>query len=149
MATLSAVNRTHILTAIAEYDDRGAEGFLGVYGFTPSERSTFKHEGRTYDAVAILGVAHRYATGRLATADEFTGGKIDPATVLRKHGFEAAGPTTSAPVRTPGRGARSTAATARSTSRSTSRRAAVEVPPAICPTCSMTLPATGICDDCG
>ena len=61
MATFSAVNRQHILQAIAEYDERGGENFLGVYGFGPSLEYWLVHEGRQYDSKAILGVAHKYA----------------------------------------------------------------------------------------
>ncbi|WP_454043869.1 hypothetical protein [Cellulosimicrobium sp. Marseille-Q8652] len=103
MATFSAVTRQHILSAIAECDDRGTENFLGVYGFTPSVRETLDHEGRTYDSKAILGVAHKHATGRTATAEELDGSRIDATTILRKHGFgfEAYGPVAHHPV--PGR----------------------------------------------
>ncbi|MBN9376405.1 MAG: hypothetical protein J0I40_13660 [Cellulomonas sp.] len=54
MATFSAVNRQHILQAIAEYDERGGENFLGVYGFGPSLEYWLVHEGRQYDSKAIL-----------------------------------------------------------------------------------------------
>ncbi len=140
MATFSAVTRQHILAAIAEYDDRGRESFLGVYGFTPSPRHTLTHEGRTYDSTAILGVAHRYATGRLATPEELDAGKVSPGAILRKHGFQASGPTADAPARRP----------ARTPERPRARRAAEpEKPEAICPTCYMAMPATGVCDNCG
>jgi len=133
VATFSAVTRQHILQAITEYDARGAENLLGVYGFTPSTRDTFLHEGRTYDAKAVLGVAHRYATGRAATTDELSGGKVDTSSLLRKRGFEVP--------------ARATVAMPR---KRPARQSDVPEPaPAICPTCSMTLPGTGICDECG
>lgn len=137
MATFSAVTRQHILQAISEYDDRGGEAFLGVYGFQPSKAYTFVYEGRRYDSKAILGVAHKYATGRVATADEFSGGQQSPAPILRKHGFEATGL-----VHTPAPPKRAQAA-------STRHPAVPERVMPICPTCSMTLPATGVCDDCG
>ncbi len=65
MATFSAVTRAHILQAIAEHDSRGAEAFLGVYGF-PAGGGFFLHEDRSYPATAILGVAHRLAWGGVA-----------------------------------------------------------------------------------
>jgi hypothetical protein len=138
------VTRQHILQAITEYDDRGRESFLGVYGFTPSPGRTLVHDGRTYDATAILGVAHRYATGRLATPDELEGGKVAVATILRKRGFEANGAAAETPARTLAR------TSARTTRTAPARRASEpEEPPAICPTCFMALPATGVCDSCG
>jgi hypothetical protein len=142
VATFSSVTRLHVLQALAEYDARGGEEFLDVYGFGPSRGYTLVHEGRSYDSKAILGVAHRFATGRLATSDDFHGGMQGGVAILRKRGFEVSEPASasrttplgaSRPTRTP---------VARST-------AARETPAAICPTCSMTLPATGVCDDCG
>lgn len=137
VATFSSVTRHHILQAIAECDARGGEEFLEIYGFQPSRGYTLVHEGRNYDAKAILGVAHRFATGRLATSDEINVGLQAAVAIMRKRGFEVSEPA-SASHATPMRALR----TARST-------AARETPAAICPTCSMTLPATGVCDECG
>lgn len=150
VATFSAVTRQHILRALAEYDDRGREAFLGVYGFSTSPADTLVHEGRSYEPTAVLGVAHKYATGRLAAAEELLGHEQTPVTILRKHGFEVAGPAP-APV-APRRARTAPAARAARTvaTGTATRRAAVpERVAAICPTCSMTLPATGVCDDCG
>jgi len=141
VATFSSVTRHHILQAIAEYDARGGEEFLEVYGFGPSRGYTLVHEGRNYDAKAILGVAHRFATGRLATSDELNAGSQAAVAIMRKRGFEVSEPT-SASHATPMRALRTTRSTvARST-------AARETPAPICPTCSMALPATGVCDEC-
>ena len=146
VATFSSVTRHHILQAIAEYDARGGEEFLEVYGFGPSRGYTLVHEGRNYDAKAILGVAHRFATGRLATSDDFNVGSRAAVAIMRKRGFEVSEPT-SASHATPMRALRTTRSTvARSTvARSTAAR---ETPAPICPTCSMALPATGVCDEC-
>lgn len=149
MATFSAVTRQHILQAIAEYDDRGRDAFLGVYGFTPSPARALVHEGRTYDATAILGVAHRYATGRLATPDELDGGKVAVTTILRKRGFEATGATADAPAPRPARASARTATGTATRTAPTRRASEPERPAAICPTCFMALPATGVCDSCG
>ncbi len=145
MATFSSVTRRHILEALAEHDATGADAFLAVHGFEPSDR-TLVHEGRRYDAPAVMGVAHRLATGRLATPEEVGRGIDVAVTILRKRGFEVVEPVTArlaaraAPVRAP------RAPRARTT---TTRPApAAERPVAICPTCSMALPATGICDNC-
>ncbi|GIG20570.1 hypothetical protein Cch01nite_12940 [Cellulomonas chitinilytica] len=152
MATFSAVTRQHILQAIAEYDSRGRDDFLGVYGYDPSVGYALQHDGRDYDPAAILGVAHRYATGRLAPAHEFSDGLSGATAILRKRGFdvtEPAAPFRPAPAaparRTP---APRTAAAARPTTRTSTRAATPERPVAMCPTCSMVLPATGICDYC-
>jgi len=147
VATFSSVTRQHVLQALAEYDARGGEEFLEVYGFGPSRGYTLIHEGRSYDSRAVLGVAHRFATGRLATSDEFNGGMHGAVAILRKRGFEVTEPASvsrATPVRTP-RAPRTPRATRSPATRSPAR----ETPPAICPTCSMALPATGVCDDCG
>ena len=81
MATFSGVTRQHILQAIAECDTRGRDDFLGVYGFTANGDYTIVHNGTSYDLPAILGVAHRYATGRLAPAHEITA-SLNAATTL-------------------------------------------------------------------
>lgn len=148
VATFSSVMRQHVLQALAEYDSRGGEEFLAVYGFTPSPEYTLSHEGHAYDATAVLGVAHRFATGRLATPDEFRSGMQGAVAILRKRGFEVSEPASAvraAPVRTPRARTPRTPTARTTTTRSTAAR---EVAPAICPTCSMTLPATGICDNC-
>lgn len=149
MATFSAVTRQNILQAIAECDSRGADDFLGVYGFEPAVGYELEHEGRTYDSRAILGVAHRYATGRLAAANEFGGGAHGAVSVLRKRGFVVNEPQAAraAAVRTAGAARAPRAAAAAAPARRS--RVAPEPEPVICPTCSMTLPATGVCDYCG
>ena len=152
MATFSAVTRQHILQAIAEYDSRGRDDFLGVYGYDPSVGYTLTFDGREYDPAAVLGVAHRYATGRLAPAHEFSDGLIGATAILRKRGFDvteppsAVRPAPAAPTRRAP--ARRTAAAAGTSTRTTTRATAPERAVAMCPTCSMALPATGVCDYC-
>jgi len=144
VATFSSVTSQHLLAAIAEHDERGAEAFLASYGFEPSTDAQILHFGRRYDARAILAVAHLRATGRIATPEEFRSSLEQALTIARRRGFEVSGPTTAtrrAPSRTTGTAPRKPA---------TPRKPAEpEKPPAICPTCSMALPATGVCDWCG
>ncbi|WP_298454930.1 hypothetical protein [uncultured Cellulomonas sp.] len=147
MATFSSVHRQHVLQAIAEHDARGAGEFLDVYGFTPSPEYALLHDDRSYDATAILGVAHRYATGRLATPDEFGAGPAATVALLRRRGFEVTEPAAARVARPPA--ARTRTAAARTATPRRAAPATVERPVAICPTCSMTLPATGVCDTCG
>ncbi|WP_188037743.1 hypothetical protein, partial [Actinotalea sp. JY-7885] len=97
MATFSSVTRQHVLQALAEHDSRGADEFLATYGFTPDPVHRLTHEGSTYDAPAVLGVAHRYATGRLATPDDFRSGMDTALAILRRRGFEVSGPAPVAP----------------------------------------------------
>lgn len=151
MATFSGVTRQHILQAIAEYDTRGRDDFLGVYGYTANNDYTIVHEGASYDLPAVLGVAHRFGTGRLAPAHEVTASLAAAVTLVRKRGFEVTEPT--AAVRAAARSsARAKAATRAAGTRTTSTRRSTAAPERvapICPTCSMTLPATGVCDYCG
>lgn len=152
MATFSSVSRQHVLQAIAEHDDRGADAFLGVYGFEATPGETFSHEGRTYDARAVLAVAHRYATGRAATPEELR--SAPTGTLLTRRGFEVAGPvaaprTTSA-TRSATRSSAGASPRRAAKPATTPRRPAPEDRPlAICPTCFTALPATGVCDTCG
>ena len=150
VATFASVLRQHVLQTLAEYDERGGAEFLRLYGFAPDADYTLVHEGVTYDARAVLGVAHRLATGRLAPADEFHG--MDAAVaLLRKRGFEVHEPFTAVRVapRPAPRAPRASAPRATSTRTAPSKAvAAQDEAPAICPTCFMVLPATGICDNC-
>ncbi|MCV2392873.1 hypothetical protein OEB99_00995 [Actinotalea sp. M2MS4P-6] len=151
MATFSSVQRQHVLAAIAEYDDRGGEQFLEVYGFEPVAGYALVSEGRGYDPRALLAVAHRYATGRLATVDEFHGGMQDAVVILRKRGFEVTEPASARrvePVRA-ARPARARTASPAAPRSARARTATADQPPRICPTCFTALPATGICDTCG
>ena len=144
MATFSSVMRQHVLQALAEYDARGGEEFLSAYDFGPLPGYALLHEGRSYDVRAVLGVAHRFATGRLATSDEFSNGIQGPVAILRKRGFDVSEPAAAVRV-APVRATRTPRTTRTPAARSSAAR---EAPPAICPTCSTVLPATHICDYC-
>jgi hypothetical protein len=151
VATFSSVHRQHILQALEEHDARGAEEFLDVYGFQPSPGYALLHEGRSYDSAAVLGVAHRYATGRLATPEEFSGGPQETVALLRRRGFEVVEPPAARAARpVAARSPRSPRTATRTAPRAAVRRttSAQDRPAAVCPTCSMTLPATGVCDTC-
>lgn len=146
MATFSSVARQHVLQAIEEYDRRGGDDFLAVYGFVPQDAWTLQHEGRVYDMAAVVGVAHRYATGRLATSDDLTGSLPSAAAIMRKRGFEVRQPG-GVPVAPTPKAAR---APQRRTPAVAKPRKAAEperVAP-VCPTCFTTLAGTGRCDYC-
>lgn len=151
MATFSSLTRNHVLQAIAEHDSRGAEEFLALYHFEPLPGYAVVHEGGRYDLRAVVGVAHRIATGRLATAEEFASSMDAVVGILRRRGFEVVEPASAARATARASAARATRSTraTRATRTTTPRTTRQETPAAICPTCSMALPATGICDDCG
>lgn len=147
MATFSAVTRQHLLQAIAEHDARGTDDFLGVYGYAQASGSTFEHEGHRYPSLAVVGVAHRYATGRLPSVDEFHGGDAAVEALLRRRGFDLPEPVSTRATAAP---RTRTASPARTRSAAPAKPRAVQREEVItlCPTCSMALPATGVCDYC-
>ena len=149
MATFSSLARQHVLQAIEEYDRRGADDFLAVYGFAPTPGWTLQHEGRQYDLPAVVGVAHRYATGRLATSADLAGSLPVAAAILRKRGFDVTQPSgTAAPARAVAAAPRARRTTTAAAPAKPRRASEPERVAPVCPTCSMTLPATGTCDYC-
>ncbi|WP_433228286.1 hypothetical protein [Actinomadura formosensis] len=85
---LSVITREAVLEAIAECDRLGRDRFLEHYGFDPARRYFLHHDGVHYDSKAIIGVAHRYVTGRPLTADQFSGGRQTVGQLLTRLGFE-------------------------------------------------------------
>ena len=83
---LKSVTRNSILKAIAECDQMGREVFRDHYEFGKSTRFLVHYAGKLYDSKAIVGVAHKHETGRLASNTEFSGGDRTNA-VLRRCGF--------------------------------------------------------------
>jgi hypothetical protein len=84
---LSDVTAEAVRAAIAECDDLGRKPFRLRYGFWPSREYELVHVGRRYDSKAIMGVAHRYATGQVLSARQFSGGEHTVARRLRQLGF--------------------------------------------------------------
>jgi len=93
MAVHDNLTREHILQSIAECDDIGCDAFLDRYGFGHARRYFLVHNDKRYDSKAIVGVAHKFATGHaLKRTDKdgnknFFGGKPIQR-VLEKLGFE-------------------------------------------------------------
>ncbi|TDD59427.1 HNH endonuclease signature motif containing protein [Actinomadura rubrisoli] len=85
---LSVITREAVLDAVAECDRLGRDRFLEQYGFDPARRYFLHHGGIYYDSKAIVGVAHRYVTGRPLTAGEFSGGRQTVGQLLARLGFE-------------------------------------------------------------
>ena len=92
MVSFSSVRAEHVLAAIREADRLGREEFLATYHFGPARDYVLNYDGRDYDSKAVLGVAHRFATGTVASASEFSGGRFGAAKVLRGLGFIVGGP---------------------------------------------------------
>lgn len=93
MTNMAAIKRDHVVQAVFECDRLGTPVFLREYGFRTSQGYDLVHEGRDYPSKAIVGVAHRYATGKLASSRSFDGGKRGAARILRDLGFTVTDPT--------------------------------------------------------
>jgi 5-methylcytosine-specific restriction protein A len=85
---LRDIKRTHVLTAIAEYDRLGQTEFLRRYGFDRARSYVLIHEGKPYDSKAIVGAAHGFLPGtQPLTAGQFSGGEATVGALLRRLGF--------------------------------------------------------------
>lgn len=76
--------------ALEEFDRRGRERFLAIYGFGKSRRYMLVDNGKRYDAKAIAGAAHGYQfpeKGPLRQSD-FTSGLHTVVPKLQSLGFE-------------------------------------------------------------
>ncbi|MFI9391958.1 hypothetical protein ACIG53_13870 [Streptomyces bauhiniae] len=82
-----AISRDDILKTLREYDELGAEAFLGLYGFKPARKFLILHEGKEYDSKAVAGVAHKHSQGRPLAWDELSGGIGHAVDWLKREGF--------------------------------------------------------------
>jgi hypothetical protein len=86
----SQVTHGDVVRAIEGLDRLGQDRFFSEYGFGRARAIVLIYGNRQYDSKAILGVAHRIATGQalgLAPANS-KGGRSGAVEVLRKLGFE-------------------------------------------------------------
>lgn len=76
--------------AIEEFDRRGRERFLAIYGFGKSRRYMLVDGGKHYDAKAIAGAAHGYQHPHLGPLkqSDFTSGLHTVVPKLESLGFE-------------------------------------------------------------
>jgi hypothetical protein len=91
MPPLDSIRRGDVIRTIAEYDRLGRDTFLSTHGFGSAPEYVLMHQGYGYDSKAIVGVAHRYATGRELAQTEFNGDHDGAANVLRDLGFVVRG----------------------------------------------------------
>lgn len=92
MPELEKIQRQHVLRAITEHDELGGETFLETYGFASPGDHRLVHDGQSYDAQAIVGVAHGHAVGDRLSPDELPPGRDGAARVLQVLGFDVDGP---------------------------------------------------------
>lgn len=88
MVDFKKVDRDHVLRALSEYDRRGADDFLSHHGFESARDYVLIYEKREYDSRAVLGVAHQYAVGLPARAEDFSDGEEGAAQVLESLDFQ-------------------------------------------------------------
>lgn len=81
--SLAQITREAVLAAVAEHDELGQQRFLATYGFKAATKYRLSYDGALYDSKAIVGVAHRHATGALLAAAEFNGGAPVISTLSR------------------------------------------------------------------
>jgi hypothetical protein len=91
MPDFELIRREHVLKAISEYDDLGASAFRDTYGLAATHEYAFLHDGRRFDARAMIGVAHYYAAGEILDSDSMADAK-EGARVLQVLGFDVEGP---------------------------------------------------------
>ncbi|WP_205353018.1 hypothetical protein [Janibacter anophelis] len=104
MVDFSRVTARDVHQAVAEFGRLGQDEFLTIHGFGRSRGYELVIDDRSYDSKAILGVAHRYATGSLAAAGDFSGGRFGAAKVLQSLGFHVTEPTQATPEVMPASG---------------------------------------------
>jgi 5-methylcytosine-specific restriction enzyme A len=91
--SLEGLTREGVLAALRECDELGREAFLKRYGYRKARDYPLVYEGEEYDSKAIAGVAYGFdhpSEGPLRW-DQFSGGAVTVAPVLRALGFEVRG----------------------------------------------------------
>lgn len=95
----SAIERAHVLAAVADYDRRGRGDFLRHYRFGEARSIFLLHDGRHYEAKAIVGVANGYATGTFITGGDPDYKAGQARNVLRRLGLTVTDELPSAPAK--------------------------------------------------
>ena len=81
-------SRAAVLAAIKKCDELGREEFLSHNGYGPARGYFLRHDDRTYDSKAIVGVAFGFQhSTKPLRSDEFSGGARRVQPVLERLGF--------------------------------------------------------------
>lgn len=156
MADFHAVSRDHVLAAMEDYDAVGGDALLERMGYDgDTDGGHVRLHGRTYDVRAVMGVAYMRATRQAIAWDRLGRTRYAAGQALADLGFDVALPPRPLEPEPAPRAVRTRAPRAASTS-TPRRRAAAPAraakpeprPVAVCPTCFLALPATGVCDEC-
>lgn len=81
-------SRDAVLAAIEECERLGREAFLEKYGYKPARKYLLRHNGRSYDSKAIVGVAYGKEHGEPLTWLQFSGGENTVSKCLTRLGFQ-------------------------------------------------------------
>lgn len=87
MVNFDEVKHEHVVRAIHEFDELGAERFFAKHGFAPTTTYDLLWEQRKYPPKAILGTAYEFVSGRKLESTDFEGGKSGAVKVLENLGF--------------------------------------------------------------
>jgi len=81
---ISRINKSHIFKAIDQ---------IKRQGYVPKRRNStrysLRYDGRLYPPKYLIALAARFATGKVLTPDDHSGGEYDSNKVLRNLGFRS------------------------------------------------------------
>jgi 5-methylcytosine-specific restriction protein A len=90
-ASLSRIERKHLLAAIKDFDRIGREAFLAKFKCRASKGYMLAHGGQLYDSKAIICCAYGKISGEAAlSSKDFSGGPARLQSVFTRNGFELA-----------------------------------------------------------
>ena len=84
--TRGEISHEAVLKALSEYDQAGRGAFLEDHGFDRADQYYVQHDGKLYDAKAILNVAHHHEHGDLPDP-VISGGRAHSNRLLAGLGF--------------------------------------------------------------
>lgn len=85
---LADITRDAVLNALREHDKLGVAAFRKTYGSRSTLRYLLKHDGKTYDSLAIACVAHKYVRELPLSATDLSGDEAAVVAKLAELGFE-------------------------------------------------------------
>lgn len=74
MGKFDAIEKAHVLQALAEFDSLGREVFLKKYGRGPSRSYFLRHNHKLYDSKAVAAAAYGFARPDEGPLQDFAGG---------------------------------------------------------------------------
>lgn len=87
MPRFRLIKKPDVIRAMKEFDRKGRDEFLAVYHFGRARDYFIVTDSTDYDAKAVFGVAHGYATGEFLNTKSFDGNMQNVVPYLREMGF--------------------------------------------------------------